>query len=208
MRFHLTYAGPLHGSNTGSPRARHKHEIRKVFHRQLKRLWDKSWLNTAKFFDMSNMVGLAGMPETALPDVSKPLRESLASLYKRGAYSYVPLVRQSAALHCGIDVLFLRPDVPGGIIQSADIDNRLKTLFDALRLPTHEAELGGYETPDTDEAPFYCLLEDDKLVSHVSVSTDVLLEPVEDQINDARLFLDIKITPYAVNLENLSYAGS
>jgi hypothetical protein len=52
------------------------------------------------------------------------------------------------------------------------------------------------------------LLEDDKLVSHVSVSTDVLLEPVEDQINDARLFLDIKITPYAVNLENLSYAGS
>lgn len=208
MRFHLTYAGPLHGSNTGSPRAKHKHEIRRVFHQQLKRLWEKTWLNTAKFFDVSNMIGFPGLPETALPDVSKPLRESLALQYKRGAYSYVPLVRESAALHCAINILFLRPDVPGSIIQSADIDNRLKTLFDALRLPAHSAELGGYETPDADEDPFYCLLEDDKLVTHVSVTTDVLLEPVEDRINDARLFLDVKITPYAVNLENLSYAGS
>jgi hypothetical protein len=43
MRFHLTYEGSLHGSSTKSPRARHKQEIRKVFHRQLKRLWEQTW---------------------------------------------------------------------------------------------------------------------------------------------------------------------
>lgn len=50
-----------------------------------------------------------------------------------------------------------------------DIDNRLKTLFDALRLPNQTNELVGYDNPAPDENPFFCLLEDDSLITHVSV---------------------------------------
>jgi hypothetical protein len=49
MRFHLTYEGLLYGSSTKSPRAKHKQEIRKVFHRQLKRLWEQTWLSFATY---------------------------------------------------------------------------------------------------------------------------------------------------------------
>jgi hypothetical protein len=34
-----------------------------------------------------------------------------------------------------LNILFLRADIPGKVVQSGDIDNRLKTLFDALRMP-------------------------------------------------------------------------
>jgi hypothetical protein len=63
------------------------------------------------------------------------------------------------------------------LIQSADIDARLKMLFDALKVPNDAGQLGGYQQPEQDEDPFCCLLEDDQLITHVSVKTGVLLEP-------------------------------
>ncbi len=44
MQFHLTYEGVLMGSGRDDPRPVHKHELRRVFHRQLKALWDATWL--------------------------------------------------------------------------------------------------------------------------------------------------------------------
>jgi hypothetical protein len=38
------------------------------------------------------------------------------------------------------------------------------------RLERHQVELGGYDQPDADEKPFYRLLSDDKLISHVPSS--------------------------------------
>jgi hypothetical protein len=78
-----------------------------------------------------------------------------------GNYQFVPLVREQLSLLCSLDILFLRPDVPGKAIQSSgDIDNRLKTLFDALRMPQNDTELGPYASPGEGEEPFYCLLEE------------------------------------------------
>jgi hypothetical protein len=42
MHFHLTYEGVLYGASRNQTRATHKHEVRKVFHEQLKRLWEIS----------------------------------------------------------------------------------------------------------------------------------------------------------------------
>jgi hypothetical protein len=56
------------------------------------------------------------------------------------------------------------------IRQGGDLDSQLKTLLDAPQphvvdeLPTPDA------TPDEDETPFFCLLEDDQLVSRVDLS--------------------------------------
>ena len=95
--------------------------------------------------------------------------EELSTQYERNGYKYVPLVTEESHLYCSIKILLLRPDPPGCLIRSGDIDNRLKTIFDSLRMPTSKAELGGHEIATEDEKPFFCLLEDDRLVTNIEV---------------------------------------
>jgi hypothetical protein len=134
------------------------------------------------------------------------MQEALARNFSRNGFRFVPLCTEKLTLLCRIDVLFLRPDAPGSLIKSGDIDNRLKTLFDALRMPASADELGGYQ-PGQDEDPFFCLLEDDKLISHISVETDVLLEPIGQTFdaNDARLVMTVNIRPADVTMGNSSF---
>jgi hypothetical protein len=79
-----------------------------------------------------------------------------------------------------LDVLILTPTA---IARPADLDNRLKTLIDGLTRPGNLQQLPpGHSTPATT----FCLLEDDGLVTRLSVdsrprlgrpvgSTDVLV---------------------------------
>ncbi|HEX7759820.1 MAG TPA: hypothetical protein VF459_09975 [Caulobacteraceae bacterium] len=203
MRFRLTYEGRLEGN--GSPR--HKHEIRKALHPQLKRLWQVE-PNLMRWRDYSKEPPLRNPTEAG--ERGRPVPQALAELYQRNGFSFVPLVTEQAMLSVGIDILFLRPQLPGGLIKSADIDNRLKTLFDGLRMPTSADELGGH-TPAEGEEPFFVLLEDDRLISHLSVETDVLLEPTpsakgRDLPNDARLVMTISLKPYFVTTGNLHFS--
>jgi hypothetical protein len=195
VEFHLTYEGRL----LGASEAKHKHAIRKVFHRQVRRLWDTHpYLITAKF---GKWDGAEHVPADTL------MRDGLAMLYPMGNYHFVPLVTQRLFLTCSLDILFLRSDPPGSVLQSGDIDNRLKTLFDALRKPTNTAELGGHLVPEECENPFFCLLEDDKLISHVSVVTDQLFEPTGSTFdtNDARLVIKVGIRPYYLMWGNVGF---
>ncbi|HZO42622.1 MAG TPA: hypothetical protein VFE97_25630 [Methylomirabilota bacterium] len=55
---------------------------------------------------------------------------------KLGEFWFVPLISQRAGLIVELDVLFLRPQLPGAVVSSGgDLDNRIKTLLDALRIP-------------------------------------------------------------------------
>ena len=58
---------------------------------------------------------------------------------------------------------------PGHAVQ--DVDNRLKTIFDALRMAKGADELGrntaSPQVPDKSEDPFFVVLQDDKLITHV-----------------------------------------
>ena len=67
-----------------------------------------------------------------------------------------------------------------------------------MRLPNGTQELVGYDNPQDDEKPFYCLLEDDSLITHVSVETDTLLAPLNQKydVNDARMIIHVKLKPY------------
>lgn len=204
MKLRLTYEGPLLAPSASNRRAQHKHEIRQRFHPQLKRLWDEHpYLATAMKTDPMQGIGPI------------PLRSYLMNQFHRLDYNFVPLVTEELSLMCGIDILFLRPARPGQIIyNSGDIDNRLKTLFDSLRMPEQKEELGGYEKPNREtEFPFYCLLQDDKLISHVSVETDMLLEamPNSEAIddNDVRLVISVNLTPYGnMGWHNIAFAAS
>jgi hypothetical protein len=66
----------------------------------------------------------------------------LAQRFQSNGYRFIPLVTNDLSVACGIDILFLRPGHFGQVLQSGDTDNRLKTLFDALRMPTDANELG------------------------------------------------------------------
>ena len=203
MEFRLTYEGlllatqkdPVDGQ--ADARAEHKRHIRRQFHLQLKRFWDiNPYLkhgNPVTFDWKSRTVPKSGITH------GTGIAEFLAPLYRRNGYECVPLVREELSLICSLDILFLRPDRPGSVLQSGDIDNRLKTLFDALRLPKEEAqELVGYDNAADDEKPFYCLLEDDSLITHVSVETDILLQPTGKKfdVNDTRLVIAVSLRPY------------
>src|SRR5471030_2477981 len=126
MQFHLTYAGELLAEPTNrrpGARADLKQAIRKAFHPQLRSVW-----NTHRF-----------TPET---------RDDLANRFTRFGYRFVPLATKALTLHCSLDILLLRPEGPG-VIYAGDLDNRLKTLIDGLRMPS-ELEVGKYTAPDAD----------------------------------------------------------
>jgi hypothetical protein len=119
----------------------------------------------------------------------------LAEKWARGGRGFVPLVTEEMCLKCSLDILFLRPDVSGKLFQGGDIDNRLKTLFDALRLPQHAEGMGAVPV-DVDEDPMYCLLEDDSLITEVRIVTDQLLllpRETEAHPNDVFLVIDVKL---------------
>lgn len=73
-----------------------------------------------------------------------------------------------------------------------DIDGRVKTVFDSLRVPTPEEayKLKDKFPPTEDENPMYCLMQDDKLVSEVRVLADhLLLLPHTTSLNPNDSFL-------------------
>lgn len=161
MEFTLFYQGTLKSAN--SVKARDKHEIRKHFHKQLKVLWSEPPLKGLEKYQLSETTPAGYEKEFCFEK-------------KVGNFQFVPLIRQNLDLIAEIDILLLRSEPLGGIVNnSGDIDNRLKTLFDGLRCPSDEQQIKGIE-PDENEKPFYCLLEDDKLITRVSVTTKRLLD--------------------------------
>lgn len=108
-----------------------------------------------------------------------------------GNVTYLPLVRKSAQLVAELDILLLRNEAPGRIIVGGgDIDNRLKTLFDALRCPHTPEEAGSQLHGETE---IYTLLEDDSLITAVSVTTDRLLEECDRE--EALLIVRVSVIP-------------
>ena len=100
-----------------------------------------------------------------------------------------------------LDVLLLSQEEPGKILtHGGDIDNRLKTLFDALPMPKDASEIPPGDKPGANEAPFYCLLEDDALVKRVAIDTDRLLISQGDQ-SDVQLLVSTRVFATEVYIE-------
>lgn len=161
MRFTLTYRGTLRGSRGG---AAHKHEVRRALHPQLRELWTHQPLRHK-----------AGTWLDSAPDPNKP--EAGTALHEVEGRSFAVLVQAPLKLVVELDILLLRAEDPGAIVQRADIDNRLKTLFDALRRPDTAQEIPTKWIPTAEERPLHCLLDDDRLITRVNVDTDRLLAP-------------------------------
>jgi hypothetical protein len=213
VQFRLLYSGSLLGAGKSDTRASLKHEIRLEFHPQLKRLWatNQSLLDLAQFRARSLEEAHPGAAQKELrPNLSPGEAERwtegelamlglrwVAEKWERCGRGYIPLVTEEMCIRCSLDILFLRPEEPGLIIQGGDIDNRMKTLFDALRMPSNLAEAGGEKGKEGDE-PIYCLLQDDRLISEIRIVTDHLLllpHSKEFHSNDVFLVIDVKLNP-------------
>jgi hypothetical protein len=152
MQFRLFYEGLLRSNGD----ARHKQEIRRSLHPQLRELWthlplaeNREWLE---------------FPAAA---------NSLSVIHQVGDFRYAPLICDELKLVAELEVVMLRPTPPGALIrQGGDIDNQLKTLFDALRCPHTIAELPPGDVPADGEDPFFCLLDDDERITDLHVATD------------------------------------
>lgn len=119
--------------------------------------------------------------------------------YDMFGHRFVPLVDEDTTVMCELKVLLLRSDAPGAVVKSGDIDNRLKTIFDALRLPHNRDEVGGEEGSGE---PFFCLLRDDALIERLELRVDALLQPVSmpPNVNDVRAVIEVTLRPYAGTL--------
>src|SRR2546427_5155527 len=156
MEFRLAYRGLLRPNGDSV----HKHELRRALHRQMRILWSQLPL-----------VEYSHPPKNFLDP--SPTQGSTSLVQPLSGFQFVPLVSERINLIADLNILLLRSEPPGAIVtQGGDIDNRLKTLLDALRMPRVTAEIPTGETPRADESPFFCVLEDDALVTGVSVTSD------------------------------------
>jgi hypothetical protein len=214
MKFTLTYDGELHAASRSDTRLEEKWAIRRALHPQLKELWmsNPTLSRLAKF----PRIGYQGdhrrweMHHTQeLPALKQPEFDTTINLLEPitvGRGIYIPLVRESLALVCGLDILFLRKEEPGKIVNNSggDIDNRIKVLFDGLRVPNKD-QSDLYDSNDPE--PFYCLLEGDERISDLSIRTDRLLTEPNSRPSQVRLIITVSVKVTEVRQYNAYLIG-
>jgi len=177
MEFHLIYAGTLIKSAGNTKRRTwEKHALRRHFSDQLKRLWEthpalKEYaVKTVARDEMGNEI----RPEM-------PFLQYIARGHSRSGIGMIPIVTAANGLVCSLDILLLRGDRQGTVIQSGgDIDNRVKLIIDALRIPSDAGEMPLHPGEDATPDPLYCLMQDDNLITSLRVKSDRLLFRMED----------------------------
>jgi hypothetical protein len=200
MEFRLVYDGELPAASQRDKRVIEKHEIRRTFAGQLATLWEthprlrRDAARAREHPDEGTHPDLYMVQSSTTPTGHlMTIGHAAAQRFSRCDRVFIPLITNDNGVGCALDILFLRRDQPGDLINSGgDIDNRIKVLFDALRLPANETETFG--RPEDDPNPFYCLLEDDRLITDVRVTTDRLLTPRRpgEHENDVRLIIHVR----------------
>jgi hypothetical protein len=205
MRFHLVYQGDLSSSGNSSPKPGGVLQIRRELSKQLAVLWQTH--NSLKVLaqdgvirrSATNRMGHNLTPRELVAKYPEEY-EYLGGEMAVGSKRYTPLVRESLSLACGLKVLFLRKQDPGQLVtQGGDIDNRIKTLLDALRMPDRAEQ---DKTPPQEDH-LYCLMQSDALVADLAVSTDRLLFPQTNGHHEVHLIIEVEIHVLQVGPHNV-----
>ncbi len=152
MRITLTYKGEIPGNKRPPEKI---DAIRQEFHRQLTKLWGRNQLSFLKDWVDTGFAGGA-------PDFRR----------RHGKRTYLPIVSEAIYLRARLNVRLLSGlDQHQPSYAKGDIDNRVKSLLDALSAPTQASRIPA-------AAPFrdtICFMSDDSLVDELTVSTAPLL---------------------------------
>jgi hypothetical protein len=233
MKFTLTYDGPLPAS-ANKPKNSDKWDIRQKIHPQLVDLWashpalqhierDERYfpkggtqLTQRHHLDPGPIhpaLGPISYPTVATQhDILREMHESgnrqivdLCEPIERHGAWFKPLVRGSFALHCGLRISFLRKEPPGRVYQGGDLDGRIKTLLDALEMPQHVEQV--LDKSSTRLAPIYCLMEEDVLVSGLTVESERLLTDQNYPADYVRLNIEVDVRVRQAMIYNQSFLG-
>jgi hypothetical protein len=190
VEFRLLYQGQL----TSNGDVADKFAIRRQLHPQLRSLCSEHPMLRSQLIAWGNVEAQQTLGDSATSEDRLRLGiKRLADTHLNG-FRFIPLSRKEWHLRCSLDVLFLRREKPGRVFMRGDIDNRLKTLFDALQMP-HLGQDIGNQVPGLNEDPFHVLLQDDELIADVAVTTDRLLA-IPDEHKHTRdyavLVIDVK----------------
>jgi len=139
-------------------------------------------------------------------DVDAIKNSTAITTFERGKFRFLPLVTEAAYLVCELDILFLRQEAKGSVVnQFGDLDNRLKVLFDALRMPDPNEIPPAITTLDN---PFFCLLENDSLITSFRITSEKLLENYEAlNRSRVRLVINVIVKVFRLTSGNMSMAG-
>jgi hypothetical protein len=168
MDIRLIYEGPLPTENSKVVEV--KHSIREALRYQL---FDHVRRRPALSLHVSKIRGTEEPSRQEEPDWA-----AIGRKYRFRGIEFVPLIVGAAHAVCHLDILFLRREESESLITKpkdeygGDLDNRLKIFLDALRVPLNESEVPASAKPD--EFPFCCLLEDDSLITKLSIEADIL----------------------------------
>ena len=192
MEIRLAYDGliPAEQPSNADKRSDLKQEIRRVFSDQLRKRWRDSpklaqWKSKG-FVSAARIDGRYVVPPQDHPEYFPFFRVPICG------FQMVPLVSWHNNLGCELDVVFTG-EGRSAILPHGDLDNRLKTLFDALRMPINAKEVPGNMHGDGKQE-LYCLLEDDSLIRKFSVLA------VEDPGSPVQH--DVRITARVVMLDD------
>lgn len=209
MKFTLTFRGDLPASGN-KPKPGAVWEIRNQIAPQLEELWGanrvlmqlkrEGWGPTQTgVYQWSDLHLLPGDEDRVAP--IPPGWEYLVGPIEEGGHPYVPLVRKSLHMVCHLKILFLRREEPGELIsQCGDLDNRIKTLFDALRIPRGDELAKG--TPVA--SPLHCLLESDTLITGFDIRTDRYLAATSNNPKAVQLTVEVQTSLVRVVASNAS----
>ncbi len=187
MKFTLYYHGPL--KSNGSPED--KHTIRETLHTQLRELWEHRPLVAMK----TKLLDRNRKPD--VPNGGNNL------LFTVGEHEFACIISSRLHTTATLDITLLRPEQPGTVLtQSGDIDNRLKTLLDALTIPQH---LPKHFSPTAGQTPFFCLLEDDALVTGISIHTHRWLNSDAVSRSDVILIIQVVTATDTKTFENIDF---
>lgn len=165
----LIYRGALPSNGN----TKDKHHIRRAFHAQLSNAIRKPY---AQMFRDA-------------PDFCE---------HPVGQFRFHPLICRHPfypRIGCELEIHALSHDPYGSVIQSGDLDNRLKTLFDALRLPSKTDELPQDAKPQDGDAPFWVLLSDDRIITDLHVKQDILHTSPSEGNSYMELIIRVTVRP-------------
>ena len=191
MEFFLRYQGLVPSSSKSDSRTKEKDHIRRKISPQLEDLWKSHpHLKTLMPDAINNEFAVKG--SSLIDRKTNNEATNFGHLSLRGK-KFIPLIVRAKRWICELKITFLRRHAPGDILSGGDIDNRLKTLFDALRIPYDQSELPE-SLRNGDSELCFCLLEDDALISAVSIETERLWGPLADQAKESDVDILIRVT--------------
>lgn len=202
MRFSLKYEGPLKSSNSRKTHVIDKNRLRWYFSDQLERLIERG--NFSRLPVNEKYRAIREREGRRVEDSGIKIDFTKISGATLGKVWYFAAIDPSFEVACSLNVRMDRPERPGHLFETSgentgDLDNRFKTLFDALRMPHSKDEARPNEkTPSKNYC--VCLFEDDSMVSNLIVSTHPSLEEMPP--GHVKLTIDVEIKAHDLTFDS------